>query len=317
MSDARRHVILGAGGFIGRALTLHLMRRGVLVVAVDRPGVDLQSLGVRHMSADIGRGAAMRGLLDANDIVYLLAGGSLPDDKGADSRAQLDATVGATLTLLDACADAKVGRVMFPSSGGTVYGVPKCTPIGEDHSTDPISAYGVQKVAIEKFLGVYRHLRGLDSIVMRIGNPYGPGQDPARGQGLVAAVIHRMLTGQPVEIWGDGEVVRDYLFIDDLAEAIVTLAAYSGAERVFNVGSGIGTSVNQIVTMIAGAMPDIKPKIMRKAARGFDVPANVLDVSRLKGQTGWSAGVPLREGVQQTVAWMRGSATLREGAGKG
>ncbi len=129
---------------------------------------------------------------------------------------------------------------MFVSSGGTVYGIPAHVPIAEEAPTDPISAYGVSKLAVEKYLGLYRHLHGLDYAVLRLANPFGACQDPDRRQGVVAALVQAVLDGRPVEIWGDGRVVRDFIYAPDAAEAIAMAASLAGPVRVLNVGSGVG-----------------------------------------------------------------------------
>jgi len=279
---------------------------GRTVVAVDQLGIEaVGAANVTQVQAHFGDPVAMREILRAGDVVYLLAGGSLPDDRGVDGRTQLDATVGATLTFLDSCVEAGVARVLFPSSGGTVYGIPAGLGISEQHPTDPLNAYGVQKLAIEKYLAIYRKFRGLDSIVMRIGNPFGPGQDPLKGQGLIAAVSFKALTNAPIEVWGDGEVVRDFLFIDDLVDCFVSLVDYDGPAKLFNVGAGIGRSVNQVIQAVAKALPAADLNIQRSSGRPYDVPINVLDIGLVMQETGWRPTTGFSEGVAQTVAWCR------------
>jgi UDP-glucose 4-epimerase len=306
-----RHVIVGAGGFIGLHLVRGLVARGLDVVAIDQSAMRLAHVPVpTRIEAVIDDSVAMAGMLRAGDTVHLLAGGALPDDGGAPARRQLDATVGATLDFVDMCTKAGVRRLMFPSSGGTVYGVPRSTPIREDHPTDPISSYGVQKLAVEKYLAIHRRLKHLDSVVMRIGNPFGPGQDPTRGQGLIGALSLKAVRGEAIEIWGDGEVVRDYLYIDDLIEAMIALSLYEGDERVFNVGSGEGLSVNQVLAAVARAAPDLALNVVRKPARAFDVLVNVLDIASLRRETGWAGRTPFEDGVARTVSWFRGDRGL-------
>ena len=196
------------------------------------------------------------------------------------------------------------GKVIFVSSGGTVYGVPEHLPICESHPTDPISAYGISKLAIEKYLGLYRRLHGLDYCVLRVANPYGPYQVPFNNQGVVASILQRALSGEAVEIWGDGEIVRDFIHIDDVVDTLIAAVDYAGPKRVFNVGSGIGRSVNQIITDVETVLKlgpiarDYKP------ARPADVPVNVLDIGLIQREMGWRPCIDWLEGLRSTGSWM-------------
>lgn len=299
--SAGRHLVFGAAGFIGLRVAERLAAQGCVVLGVDQ--IARAGAGFAWAQASFADRAALRDLLREGDIAYLLVGGGLPDAGNANPRRQLDETVGATLDFLETCREAKVARVLFPSSGGTVYGAPKHTPIDEDHPTEPIAAYGVQKLALEKYLAVYRHLHGLDSIVMRIANPFGPRQNPVTGQGLVAALARRALDGREIEIWGDGEVVRDYIFIDDAADAIAALGLYQGPARVFNVGAGVGRSVNQVVAALTAAVGPLN--VVYRPGRPFDVPVSVLDIARVTRETGWTPRVSFEDGLARTLAWMR------------
>ena len=149
------------------------------------------------------------------------ASGSLPATANANPLGDLLGNVGATVALLDALARRGAARVVFASSGGTVYGRLERTPVPEDHRLAPITAYGAGKATAETYLGLYRSLHGLDCRVARIANPYGAGQDLSRGQGAVTTFLHHAITGQPISIWGSGEVVRDYIHISDTARGLV------------------------------------------------------------------------------------------------
>ena len=125
-----------------------------------------------------------------------------------------------SLALFDICRNSGVKRIVFVSSGGTIYGPSAQIPISETAPTDPITAYGVGKLAIEKYLALYEHLFGLDYRILRVANPFGPFQIPLKNQGVIAALISRALKNEPIEIWGDGSVVRDYIYVDDVVAAL-------------------------------------------------------------------------------------------------
>jgi UDP-glucose 4-epimerase len=205
------------------------------------------------------------------------------------------------LRLLDATVDAGC-RWIFVSSGGTVYGQTDAELIAEDHPTRPISSYGVVKLALEGYFGIYRALHGTDYVVARLANPYGPYQSAAKGQGLVAALLDRMSRGDPVQVWGDGGNVRDYIYIDDATEALIGAAERGLSGEIYNVGSGKGTSVVQLIDAVAAELGR-QPLLIRHPARGMDVRRNVLDITKLGTATGWGPLRTLGEGVCLAREW--------------
>jgi UDP-glucose 4-epimerase len=185
-----------------------------------------------------------------------------------------------------------------------VYGLPKSLPVSEDHPTDPICSYGIHKLTIEKYLALGERLYGLQYCIVRPANLYGPRQRLDIAQGAVAVFLDRALRGEPIEIWGDGSVVRDYLYIDDAVEAILSAARFDGEPRIFNIGSGKGASLNELVAEIEKLLG--RPvKVERRAARLVDVPVNVLECSAAAHHLGWRARTPLAEGLRRTCDWMR------------
>jgi UDP-glucose 4-epimerase len=302
-------------GFMGYPLALRLAEFGHEVVGVDRHidvGTDATTQGVSWVESEIDEFTNLVTILKPNDFVYAFTGGAIPDPGRNRPREQLDQTVGALLSLLEACRERRIGRLVYPSSGGTVYGRHRYLPIDEHHPTDPLSAYGVQKLAAEKYLAVYNRLYDLDSFVLRIGNPYGPRQDPHKGQGLIAAFIYKALTGRPVEIWGDGESIRDYLYIDDVVDAIISVSYYPGKERIFNIGSGEGRSVNAIVRSLQDILGINAAEISWRPARAFDAPANVLDAALARRELGWRVTTPLEEGLRRQIEWIRDNVVAPE-----
>jgi UDP-glucose 4-epimerase len=182
-------------------------------------------------------------------------------------------------------------------------------PIAEDHPTDPITSYGIVKLAVEKYLGLFQRLHGLDYAVLRVSNPYGPYQNPGGQQGAVAVFLQHLSAGEPITIWGDGSVVRDYLYVSDLAEALVLAGGVESRQSVFNVGSGRGTSLNELISLIVDVTGE-RPEVEYVSGRAMDVPANVLDVTRAREELGWRSRTDLVEGTARTWDWIR---TLAEG----
>ena len=186
-----------------------------------------------------------------------------------------------------------------------MYGVPAAVPVSEQAPTNPISAYGINKLMVEKYLQLYATtLGGPSAVTLRVSNPYGPFQSPFRRQGLVAALIETVLAGRPVEIWGDGQVVRDYLYVGDLVDAMVAASLYEGPEPVLNVGSGVGRSVLDVVDSVCAVLGRRPPAVIHKPSRRADVPANVLDITRVRQALSWTPRTEWREGLRCTADWI-------------
>jgi UDP-glucose 4-epimerase len=183
-----------------------------------------------------------------------------------------------------------------------VYGIQGTTPIPEDSSQWPISTYGVSKVAIERYLHLYHHLHGLDYRVARVSNPFGEHQFARKGQGVVAALIDCALSGKPFPMVGDGSVVRDYIYVGDVVEALHHMVAYTRTQRVFNIGSGLGHSLLDMIQLVESAA-DRRIDVNRLPARPIDVPINVLDITRAKNELRWSPKTSMIEAMKRTVAW--------------
>ncbi len=306
---SQHHLILGGCGFIGRHVAVSLARRGHRVTLADRvpcaydlpPGV-ADRVGWQFL--ELGS-ADWDALVADADVVHHYAWGSIPASANANPGGDLITNVGATIALLDALHRRGSGRVVFASSGGTVYGKLHRTPVLEDHAVAPITAYGAGKATAEVYLGLYRAMHGLDCRIARIANPYGAGQDLSRGLGAVTTFLHHALTGQTIAIWGTGEVVRDYVHIADVVNCLVTLAtAPAGAEFVFNVGSGVGTSLNRIVSELEARLGR-RLDVVRSQTRAFDVPVSVLAIDRARDVLGWAPALSFADGIARTLEDLR------------
>ena len=183
-----------------------------------------------------------------------------------------------------------------------MYGVPNVVPISEAHPTEPISAYGIGKLAVEKYLHMYHRLEGIGYCALRLSNPFGPRQRPDKAQGVVTAFLACVLRNEEVAIWGDGQVVRDYLYVGDAVRAIVAAgdSSYCG---VVNVGSGKGLSINQVLELIENVVgaPARRRYI---TGRAFDVPSNILDISRAASAIGWAPSTSFQDGLRLTAEFL-------------
>jgi UDP-glucose 4-epimerase len=302
-------LVLGGAGFIGSHLAEALLQAGHRVRIFDRPHLDrlpafLQRRELEVFTGDFLNPRALSPALDGSEIVFHLVSTTLPKTSNDNPVYDVESNVVGTLRLLELCRSQGVRKVVFVSSGGTVYGVPRSVPIDESHPTDPTCSYGIHKLVIEKYLQLSHRIHGLDYSVVRPPNLYGPRQRLDIAQGAVAVFLDRALRGQPIQVWGDGSVVRDYLYVGDAAEALLKAAAFEGEPRLFNIGSGVGTSLRQLITQIEALLGRPLP-VEYAPGRTLDVPANVLDASLARRHLGWGPRTSLAEGLRRTHASMR------------
>ncbi|MCU0119171.1 NAD-dependent epimerase/dehydratase family protein [Pseudomonas sp. B2M1-30] len=306
---AVQSLVLGGRGFIGTHLIDALLDQGHAVRCFDRPNV--VELGESHAKnphfelyeGDFTSEADISEALQGCDICYHLVSTTLPKSSNADPVFDVESNLVGTIRLLNLALEAGIKKVIFVSSGGTVYGDPVELPIPETHPTDPACSYGIAKLAIEKYLALFHRLHGLDYTVLRLANPFGEGQRTHASQGAVAVFLGKVLRNESIEIWGDGSVVRDYIHVDDVIQALLASLEPSQDEHVFNIGSGQGHSLNDLLD----AIEKITGRTTNRQylpARGFDVPVSVLSIERAKRALGWAPAVSFEQGLEQFVAWL-------------
>lgn len=309
-------VIFGGGGFIGSAIADRLLADGHSVRIFERDRVKpyrkfVAAEQIEWVAGDFmnshDAGSAVQGM----DVVLHLVSTTLPKSSNDDPVFDVQSNVVGSLQLLNAMVAHGVRKIVFISSGGTVYGVPKYLPIDEVHPTDPLVSYGITKLAIEKYLALYERQHGIKPVILRVANPYGERQRIETAQGAVAVFLYRALTDTPIEIWGDGSITRDYLHIGDVAEAFARAVEYSGSHNIFNISSGSGTTLNELIAMLEETLG--KPVIRRhRAARPFDVPTNVLSNQLAQEHLGWKPTTSMLEGIRRTAEWMKSELAGRE-----
>lgn len=301
-------LVLGGNGFIGSHLVDLLLREGHEVCVYDRAGSHFRSPTpqlVEYVYGELDDRYLVRAALAGMDVVFHLVSTTIPGTSNANPAFDVRSNVVSTIRVLEECVTAGVGRVMFISSGGTVYGIPQTIPIPESHPLNPICSYGVTKLAIEKYLALFEYLHGLDYMILRPSNVYGEGQNPLGQQGVIGIFLGKILHRRPIVVWGDGVAVRDFVYVGDLVTALYQAAICdSSGERVFNIGSGVGVSINEILETLS-TITGQNPGARYAKARQFDVPVNVLDVSLAKEHLGWTPIVGLTDGLSRTWAWMR------------
>ncbi len=308
-----RCLVFGGGGFLGSHLCDALLAEGHSLKIFERPNSKRYrefsaDENVEWIEGDFANQEEVDEAVPGCDIIYHLVSTTLPKSSNDNPVYDIETNVVSTLHLLDAARKADVRKIIFISSGGTVYGVPKNIPIKEDHSTDPICSYGIGKLAIEKYLNLYHTLFGLDYSILRLANPYGERQRTLAAQGAVAVFLFKALRNEMIEIWGDGSVVRDYIYISDAIHAMVKILTYNGEQKLFNIGSGQGQSLNNIVDAIENVLGRPVSRSYGEG-RALDVPVSVLDIERAKKELKWRPRVDFLEGLERTANWMKTSLT--------
>lgn len=302
-----KYVIFGGGGFIGSTIADQLLEEGHSLRIFERPRVAPYRTFAEHervewVTGDFQSKHNLHTAMEGTDGVLHLVSTTLPKSSNDDPIYDIQTNVIATLNMLDVMVELGMKKIIFISSGGTVYGRPQQVPVPETHPTNPEVSYGISKLAIEKYLYLYSQLHGIEPITLRAANPYGERQRIETAQGAIAAFVSRAATGKPIEIWGDGTVTRDYIYIKDLTTAFVKALAYQGKEQVFNIGSGTGTSLNTLIDLVEATLDKPVQRIY-KPGRPFDVPINVLDCRLAAEELGWKAQHSLADGLRNVIPW--------------
>lgn len=300
-----RCAVLGGGGFIGTNLCRALSNQVSYVCGFGRRQCFPEAMQmVKWVTGNFHNSDSLSPVLEGCNTVFHLVNNSTPAGSNNDKIADLESNVISTLRLLEACREAKVSKIIFISSGGTVYGIPKLIPTPETSSTDPITSYGICKLTVEKYLYLYKYYHGIDYTVLRVANPFGPYQIAHRNQGAIAAFMHKVINNQSVEVWGNGSIVRDYIYIDDVINAIIQAATYTGASNIFNIGSGEGKNLIEIIDSLEKATKK-KVSTIFKPGRAVDVPINILDIELAKKELDWHPQCSLENGLKKTFEWMQ------------
>lgn len=297
-------LVIGGSGFLGRHLIESLLAAGVDVCSLDITLPEQPDNRLEYIEGSFTDRMLVEKAMMGCDTVFHLASTTLPKTSNDDPAFDIISNLAGTVTLLDLAVKNKVKKFIFISSGGTVYGAPTQLPVSEDHSTNPTCSYGIVKLAIEKYLYMYHQAYGLETCSLRLSNPYGEYQRIDAGQGAVAVFCHKALTGETMEIWGDGSVVRDFIYVKDAVRAIMLTLDSGCAGMAINIGYGAGASLNQLleqIEIVCGCT--INRQYL--PARGFDVPKIYLDIRRAKKVLGWEPEVLLAEGIKKLIYAMR------------
>jgi UDP-glucose 4-epimerase len=302
-------LVLGADGFIGSHLVDSLASKGHFVRAFDRfskstPSFD-DNENIELFPGDFLNTGQLEEALNGVDYVFHFISTTTPATAENDPTIDIDTNIRMSVELMKLCVKAGVKRVLFASTGGAIYGAE--TGRGahvEADPTLPVSPYAIGKLAIENYLRYFRAKHGLESTVFRISNPYGERQPFHRKQGVIPIFLENMFLNKPITVLGDGSMVRDYVYVKDLTEMISEVFSKDGLKDVYNLGSGMGTTVNEIVALAE----EVTGK--RAVIENADVPPTflqsvVLDTTRFTNDFGLSAHTSLRDGMRSTYNYIQ------------
>lgn len=301
MGPYSKAIVLGASGFLGVALTRELVSRGLEVVCFAGSRSSEWPSGCRFIPGDFSR--PNEELLREMDGAYIfhLLHPTRPGPSTENTASEIEKSVLPSIHYLEKTKDFDC-RWVYVSSGGTVYGQTDVLPIPETHPTRPINSYGLSKVMLESYFGLYHLMHGCDVVTARLSNPYGAWPVDRRPQGLVATTLLTVHQGRDLQIWGDGETVRDYIYIRDAIDGLMAAALKGGSGQIYNIGTGEGLSINNLVSRIQQIL-GTAIKVYHVSERGVDVRANILDIGKIYQDCGWKPSTSLQRGLEETAAW--------------
>ena len=294
-------LILGGNGFIGRNLATTLFAHGQEVYSFDLNLPQEPVAGIQYLAGDFFDDYVLEQAIQGMDVIYHAICTMNPGNSNNKYIMGYERDLIQTIKLCDMLKNQSV-KMIFLSSGGTVYGRQENLPVTEESLPEPINHYGNLKLCIENAMRVFRYQNQSDFVIARIANPYGPGQDYRKGVGFIDAAIKRAMNGEVIEVWGDGSVVRDYIYISDVCEALAMLGEQEVPYDVVNISSGRGVSQKEILETIRRHYP--KMQVEYQAARSVDADKIYLSNARL--QTLWQKDmISLEEGIEAYYHYLK------------
>ena len=291
----KKILVLGGNGFIGSSLirSFYDKYQFTCLDLGNQNIVDLKN--VRYISGDWQFEDVISNALNDIDLVIHLISTTIPASSYSKPAYDVQSNLLGSIQLFEKMHEKNIKRIIFLSSGGAVYGDQKISPISEESATHPISPYAIIKLTIEQYLQFYSRERGLSPLIFRVANPYGLGPNKIGVQGIIPTIFHHLQNNEAIKIWGDGSHVRDYIYIDDVLNAI-NLGIDKSHEGIFNLGSGIGVSTRDLIRL-AEMTTGIKAKLIFEEPRSCDVQKVILDCSKISKIFGWKPTTSIENGL--------------------
>lgn len=303
-----RCILIGGAGFIGTHLAKKLCFLGEDVVSVGRKEIkNSAAKNFLYLKGDCNDTNFLESIIREGDTVIFLAYNSIPKTSFENPTKDIEDNLPLAISIFTAAAKKKIRRLLYISSGGTVYGKTDYhIPIKENAPTNPISPYGISKLAIEKYANFYGEMYQIPFNIIRPANPYGIYQEPFKGQGFISTALASIIKNKEITVYGMHGTIRDYIYIDDLVDGIITILFSNYAHgEIYNIGTGLGYTNFEVLEIIKNSVDwnEKETPINIKAVRNFDVPYNVLDSSLLKN-LGWKPTIQLQDGIKITWDWI-------------
>lgn len=297
-------IVYGGGGFIGSHLCDKLLSEGYNVTVFDKLNFSKKNIShltgkVKVIEGDFNNETDIQNSLKEIDYVFHLVSSTLPSSSNDNPEYDAETNLISSLKLFKESVQHKIKKIIFLSSGGTVYGIPDEIPVKESYSSNPICSYGIIKKTIEEYLFLFKNLYGLNYCVFRLANPYGERQNPFASQGVIPVFLKKVIDNDSIEIWGDGEIIRDYIYIKDAADVLSKSLSIDSDIALFNLSTGKGYSLNELISIIS-KVTGKKLNVKYSKARKIDVPVSILDNSLVKKTFAWSPKTPIEEGIRIT-----------------
>lgn len=298
--------IIGGTGFIGSRLVSSLLSQGDRVTSYSRHArEEISHPMLTHVAADISDRNQLVKAIYGSDIVIHAANTTVPSTAAVDPAEDVSTNLLPLLGLFDLMEQLSIRKFVYFSSGGTVYGDPNIIPTPESHPLNPDSAYGIAKCAAEHYIRHLSNRNGIESLVLRVSNPYGPGQSTLGAQGVIGSFLGKVIASEPLNIWGDGKNKRDFVYIDDVISAVVELLK-TNSSGVFNVGGGASVEINSLIEMIEKcAGRSLKVRYLPSRCGG--VRESHLDISKIYTECGWMPKTKLLDGIRVQFEHLKGT----------
>lgn len=297
-------LIIGGNGFIGSHLTEKL-KDHYRVTVFDRSSNHFikEFPEVNYIYGNFSDSNLLSEALDNIDIVYHLLSTTVPFTGDLNPIFDIESNLIGTIKLLDLIVDKNIKRFVYASSGGTVYGKPQYLPIDEKHPCNPVGSYGIIKNTAERYIQMYALKNKFSYLIVRPSNPYGPRQNYTKNQGLIAKLLYHGISQDEFTVWGNGSAVRDYIYIDDLIN-FLSQAGMSNKTGIFNIGSGNGTSIHQIILSLSSVIAEMPPIVYTDKKVNL-IEKVILDIAKAQKNFNWTPKITLKEGLKRHNEWMK------------
>ncbi|MCQ4035398.1 NAD-dependent epimerase/dehydratase family protein [Kaistella montana] len=301
-----KYIILGGNGFIGSYIVDILIEKGHEVTIFDRGTEKFRDSlsNVNYVYGNIDDHTLIKETFAEKDILIHCVSTTVPFTSNNNIEFDIESNLINSVKIFRIACEQNIKRIVYLSSGGAIYGEAEVIPITENSQTNPISSYGITKLAIEKYLAYFSSNYGIEYNIIRPSNPYGPRQNPFGNQGVISVFLGKVLRNESIEVWGDGEISKDYVFIEDLAESIYEASISEQTSQIFNIGSGTTISLNKIINTIK-EVTEKDLLVNYYPTNKFDVQHFCLDIEKAEKILNFKPKVNLKHGISMTWEFVK------------